>query len=696
MSANSERPPFLAGTRMPRSSRIAELLGVAFVMALLTLFIGDLPELEVVESTVNDDSFSDLLVTTRGELPIDTSIIVLTFGPEFLDEAQRIDRGLLAQGIAYTFAFEPAVVGVDFLIDDVRDDKPENDAMLAGVIGDYHERLIFGLYSIDSLGTAPAPPALFGLRDENLGSVNLREGEDRVIRTFRPDWPGVDGKPMPLLSVRVAEHLDPEAVAHLRSFDADELVIDYAAGIGEHEFRAEGEAGLHVFPSLPLEVVAEALMSETSDDDEAMRELISGRAVLIGYADLRDGQVRSVVDRFYTPLKPEANARPDMHGVAIHANILNTILQRRIVTKVPVGVDLLWGTLIVFFMFLGHEFFIGLRPERKRAIVRYGGWAILLAVALFLPILLFRTTSWKLSVYTPFAGLLLGRFVLATFDRLKRFVRDARRRNRIRSVVAPSAREHFLHPLATSDPNERYLAALHLLQRIFHTSVDRVLRATSEGDLFLSTETVASPTPYRILEDVDTIGADLFPLAVRSDIDRIRKIDESTTAQKALRTARSLVIAVNEIDRQQKVLEEQERARYGDDVELYGEDPYETSQADAVLVAASGADAATFAGSDLLLDELIAIAVGAGNNGTSALLPQPEEVEGDLPFVLQTTCTVHGVEEMFVYLSEQEDANNRDDYHDLVYAGETIRCRPQSHPGLTRFRELSSDATTDP
>ena len=73
------------GFRLPRPLRTAELLGVALIMALMTLFIGDLPELEVVESTVNDDSFSDLVVTTRGELPIDTSIIVVTYDESILD-----------------------------------------------------------------------------------------------------------------------------------------------------------------------------------------------------------------------------------------------------------------------------------------------------------------------------------------------------------------------------------------------------------------------------------------------------------------------------------------------------------------------------------------------------------------------------------------------------------------------------------
>src|SRR5690606_8648668 len=85
-------PPSIKGLRLRLPfRRVAELLCVALVMALLTLFTGDLPQLEVVESTINDDQFTDFVITTRGELPIDTNIVVLTYGPEFLDSFQLVD-----------------------------------------------------------------------------------------------------------------------------------------------------------------------------------------------------------------------------------------------------------------------------------------------------------------------------------------------------------------------------------------------------------------------------------------------------------------------------------------------------------------------------------------------------------------------------------------------------------------------------
>ncbi len=669
--------------RRPHGKRTVELLFVALVMSLLTLFIGDLPELEVVESTVNDDTFSDLVITTQGEIPIDSSILVVTYDGSILDEEQRVHRGLLAEGLAYLLAFDPAVVGVDFMIDDRRADTT-SDQMLAGLIEDYRDRLIFGIYSIDSLRSATPPPPLFNLDTTSLGSVNLMPGDDFVIRTFTPQWPGISGLPIDLLSVKLAERTDPKGVAYLRSFNSESFVIDYAAGIGEHR----GDASRHVFPSIPLTAIANVLFSEETDDDDAMRKMIEGKTVLVGYADIRPGQVTSLVDRFYTPLKEEENGPPDMYGVTIHANILNTILQRRIVTRVPAWVNVLWGTLIVFLMYFWSESLTTVRPEWKRTALRWGGWVLLLTVSLTLPIFLFRASPWMLSVYTPFAGLVLGYLVLGIFDRLKRIVIDVYSRRTIRKRLEPLLVDLLLPLLRINDPAERYIAFLHTLQRLFHTAADRLFIEASAEDFAFRPETVGSPTPSRLREDIAVIGEDQFSERGRQVIAFIEALHRSFLLQRSLRAARSLVIAVNEIDRQTMILKEEERAEGRIDPELADRAELHEENRDTVMTAAGGATSIdAFDGSDKLLAEMIEVIAGADDQ--SLLIADAEE---GTPFIHTATCRLHRDEEAFVYLSEQEDANNQDDFYDLIYAGETIRCRPEDHPGLTAFREMSGGA----
>lgn len=672
------------GLRSISPLRLLEFLLAAFVMALLTLVIGDLPELEVIESTVNDDSFSDLVITTRGELPIDTSIMVVTYGPEILDQEQfvgepRVDRALLAEGLAILLSYEPAVIGVDFMIEGTQESNPEGDQMLSGVISDNRDDLIFGIKSIDSIGMAlPLPSVYEGTR---VGAVNLMPGEDRIIRTFTPTWPGLSGKPVDLLSIEIAEEIDPASVAWLRSFDNDEFVIDYAAGIGEHGLDGDE---VQVFPSIPLSAVVSSIYSEETDDDDALRSLIAGKAVLVGYADLRPGQVRSIVDRHWTPLKPEKNALPDMHGVAIHANILNTILQRRIVTEVPAWANVLWGTLIVFLMYVGFAALTQVRPPQLRTVLRYAGWALLLLLALTLPILLFRSTPYKLSVYTPFAGLVLGRLVLSVYDRVKRLVVDAGHRSAIRRMPVGAAAAELQEVMAQRDPRERYVALLHVVQMYFHMAADRLFAEGAEAEFAFRPETVGSPTPRRLLDDVARISCEAFSRSAQGSISFVERLWQSHRTQRALRAARSLVIAVNEIDRQNTLLDE------GDEIDEHSRSGGQTDvddTRDTVIMAVSRETTAdAFEESDRLLRDFLSIL------GESA--PEQRDTRDSIPypFAVEVRCVVHNRQEHFVYLSEQEDANNRDDFHDLIYAGDTIRCRPESHPGLTEFRRLSRTA----
>ena len=682
--------------------RILELLFVAVVMALLTLITGDLPELEVVESTVNDDSFTDFVITTRGELPVDTNIVVLTYGPDFLNENQLIDRATLAQHLTLLFEMKPALVAVDYLVEETRPDYPDGDEMLAGLIKDHPDDLLIGIFREDSLNRFRTPPSFFGLSKSQLGCVNLMPGEDRTIRTFQRSWTAEDGEKYELLAVKAAQHINPEAAEHFASFDAESFIIDYAGGLGEHQ-AAEGENAVQVFPNFPLNAVLQAAFSDNPEDRAFFEETIAGKAVMVGYADLRQGQVASIVDRFYTPLKPEKNSLPDMHGVAVHANILNTILQRRVVFEVPGWVNVIWGTLIVFLMYYGYESLRTVRPPSKRALLMYPGFLILLAVGLVVPIFLFRYTPWKLSIYTPFAGMLLGPLVLGIYEKLKRISLDANYRRKLRRPTPEGLRTALLSILALTEPNERYVQGLHVLQRFFHTCCDRMFaEAMRRDDIGFSAETVASPTPSRIRQDMSKLDLTKFSQGSQDAAAMIEILVNNPLLRRSLRVARSLVIALNEINRQNAALDEEERLEEEQLEEVVqGADTQEESEyTDTVMAAVGGMveanDYKQFEELYKALEEFVSKGrtILANNDGTFRTIAATAIVEeSTVPFIVQKRCVVHNRDETFVYVSEQEDANNRDDYFDLLYAGDTLRCRPKEHPGLTEFRAEIQDSS---
>lgn len=670
--------------------RALELLFVAVVMALLTLFTGDLPELEVVESTVNDDSFTDFVITTRGELPVDSSIIVLTFGPDFLNENQLVDRGILAQHLALLFEMQPSLVVVDYLIEETRPDYPEGDEMLSLLIKDHPDDLLFGIFREDSLNRFRVPPPLFGLTKDQLGSVNLMPGEDRTIRTFRRSWADTAGTTYEMLAVKAAKHINPDAAEYFASFDAESFIIDYAGGIGEHEAPDEGNA-VQVFPTLPLSALLQAAFSDDPEERAFFEEKIRGKVAMVGYADLRKGQVSSIVDRFYTPLKPEKNSLPDMHGVAIHANILNTILQKRIIFEVPAWVNVLWGTFIVFMMYYGYECLRTVRPAGKRAMIIYSGFAVLLAIGLLVPIILFRYTPWKLSIYTPFAGLLLGPLVFGIYEKIKRIALDANYRRKLKRPMPQGLRAAMLSIVAQTEPNERYVQGLHVLQRLFHAGCDRMFaEAMRREDTGFSAETVASPTPARIRQDLEMIDRSALSPEFRDAAAMIETLAGNPLLRRSLRIARSLVIALNEINRQNAALDEEERMEESVEQNAAQE---ETEYADTVMAAVGGmvetSDYEQFEELYAALEEFVdkVRTMLANPDGTFRTIAADAIVGTQTaPFIVRKRCLVHNREETFVYLSEQEDANNRDDYFDLLYAGDTLRCRPAQHPGLTAFR----------
>lgn len=681
--------------RLP-AGRVAELLCVAVAMALLTLITGDLPQLEVVESTINDDQFTDFVITTRGELPIDTSIVVVTYGPEILDSAQRVDRFLLAQGLTALFEMKPAVVGVDFLIEDERPEAPDGDAMLAGLIADHPDDLIFGIFREDSLDRFRTPPPVFGLSERQLGSINLLPGDDNTVRSFDRAWSTAKGERYEELAVKVAERIDGDAAAHFASFDANTFIIDYAGGIGEHR-AGGGDRAVQIFPNFPLSSIVEAVFSDDPAERRFYEERLAGKAVLAGYADLRSGQVTSVVDRFYTPLKEEKNSVPDMHGVAIHANILNTILQRRIVRAVPAWVNVAWGTLIVFAMYYGYEAIKRIRPAGRRAALKYSGFALLLLIGLIVPIFLFRYTSFKLSIYTPFAGLVLGPLVLGSYEKLKRLALDAAYRRRLKRSMPEGLRESLRSILDRAEPGERYVQSLHVLQRFFHACCDRMFAdAMRTEDFGFSEPTVAHPTPARVRHDLESIEPSRLPQASRDAAALIESIIEDRLLRRSLRLARSLVIALNEINRQNAALDEEERSEEG----LEGSDAEEgRDYTDTVMATLGGmSDANGFRDFEELYRRLEAFALRASvllanGDGSFREIAAPHLIDDrTAPFIVRGRCVAHGCEETFVYLSEQEDANNRDDYFDLLYAGDTMRCRPEEHPGLTEFRREIRDS----
>ncbi len=678
--------------RKLRSRTAVEIYAAGVLASLLAIAAAGLPKIDLLQSAINDDNFTDMVLNTRGELPIDSNIRVLTYDASILDTFDMVDRSTLAMQLAALFELKPRVVGVDFLIETERPEAADGDAMIAALAAD-HPNLLFGVFHEDSLHRFRLPPPRFNIPERQLGCINLLPDDDNTIRDFRPLW-GDDGKKqIESFDVKVARWVDSSAVAYLRSFGSETFIIDYAAGIGE--VQRQGAAGDQIFPVMPLRAVFDAMTSGDTNRVAAMRALLADKAVLVGYGDIRNSQVTSVVDRFYTPFKPEKNTLPDMHGVAIHANIVNTILKRRVLEPMPTWLNVLWSALLAAALLAGRERMERIARPTLRTAAAYSGFAALFLLAALLPVLAFRYTPYKFSIFMPIGALLVAVPTLEGLQKAIDLALDLRRRARLRAGVPDVIRSGMLLILKAWSPQERLARAIHFVQTQF-TTICAVLFAEAEAaeagrGLRYPAATLASPTLSRMLAATRARTGDLSPRA-RAMCELLELLSRSPEIEQALRLARSLHIAANEIRRQSH--ETADDHTQDADVHVGALDADVGGYADLALKTltdrTSGDDEEQFDALYRAVERYARAAAAVLAATPDAHFPGPADQLP--PFIILRPCALHKHEEQFIYVSEQQDANNRDDLFDLVYSGRTLHCHPLDHPGLSQFRVQSAPA----
>lgn len=133
-----------------------------------------------------------------------------------------------------------------------------------------------------------------------------------IVRTFTPSLVGIEDT-FPSFEAQLAQLVQPNT--------CDLFPMD------ESSYIAYAQVKFDTIPAL-------ALLSEDVRMDE-ITEVLNGKVVLLG-------DLETVQDTYRTPLQP------DMPGVVIHAYILNTILQHRLINELPTWVSWLLACLVAF------------------------------------------------------------------------------------------------------------------------------------------------------------------------------------------------------------------------------------------------------------------------------------------------------------------------------------------------------------
>jgi hypothetical protein len=362
-------------------------------------------------------------------------------------------------------------------------------------------------------------------------------------------------------------------------------------------------------------------------------------------------------------------------------------VKHRIIEVVPAWINVVWGVAIILVLLVSRDVVRQFPNTTRRTITGAGIFGLLLLLAVMLPVLAFRYTSYKFSIYTPFAGLLLATPTMEGIDKGRRLLRDLRRRRRLRRQLPPSLRASLLDILRVTSPDERLQRSIHLLQREFHSSCAVLFDEASKRDIIsFDRQSVASPTSGRMVEEIGRMEAiEMAPPPAQQAAKLIGVLLGDPTIGNNLRMSRSLYIAANEIRRQRAELEVEQSGT--EEVVATNTDERAT-YTDLMIQALSEDGSGREEEFNRLYSAIEGYAVKAAEilrtpGGPGDLINPDDDL---FPFAIRRHCQLHGVEELFIYFNEQEDANNRDDFFDIVYCGRTIDCQPAHHPGLTEFR----------
>ena len=239
----------------------------------------------------------------------------------------HLGRDMIAEQILELNNYEPAVIGLPLIFKGRRSE--EADSLLRFAIQNtpnlvMAHNLIYD-EEADEFSGLEESDAYF--HPVQAGFDNLASGDHKTVRSFNPQLT-IDGTSYNSFSVEVMKMYDPTAVDDLLRRGSEEEIIN---------FEGAGESFI---------VLDEYDLFDPSVDKGFLKD----RIVLLGYLGSPLFNTFDIEDKHFTPLNAELAGRsiPDMYGVAVHANILLTMLNRSYISSLPEWVTYLIAFIICY------------------------------------------------------------------------------------------------------------------------------------------------------------------------------------------------------------------------------------------------------------------------------------------------------------------------------------------------------------
>jgi adenylate cyclase len=403
----------LASSRLPRSQRLAVMVGVGFLLVYLVSWSGIVQTLELATY--------DLRLWLRGPRPPPPSIVIVAINDEsfnILDQNIRTwRRANYARLIDAIAAGQPAVIGLDVAWVHAST-EPDDEALArslrqAGnvVLASLIEHQEGAGYEYDRYAAPIAPLAQAA---SGVGLVNLPLDNDGVVRRVAL-WRFHNDAWYPAFGYEVVRVYLGQPV----------VPVDPATGVvklGEHIFRPGDWQNLLInfyggqatFPTVSMYQVFRG---------EVPAETFADKIVLIGFTTSLEQ------DLYVTAFNPPWGSPELVPGVEIHANAITSLLNNNPIRRTPAWLSACLSLAAVALTVLA---FWRLRPVQ--AVIVVGGAALLYLVGAFL--LWARADLWLPAV--PPVGLVALTVAGGLVERVLIEEREKRRiRDRFQSFMAP-------------------------------------------------------------------------------------------------------------------------------------------------------------------------------------------------------------------------------------------------------------------
>ncbi|MEE9408428.1 MAG: CHASE2 domain-containing protein [Polaribacter sp.] len=275
------------------------------VFGLLSLIFFNISVFDFIEDAFDDFSYLDL-VQSKNIFKYDKVISDVV-----LVNIENRDREELALLIDHLANQTPKVIGLDAIFREQKD--AFKDSILSVTIKK-HTNLLVGSYVYPNIFNHQE----FNIKNKGFINFNLKKERKNVIREFLTNKDTLN------------------SFAYTITQKASNNKIEKSKNLRTIKYFGNYEQFLHL-----------------SFDDVLLQEkipFIKDKIVLLGYLGSPFGNVNDIQDKKFTPINKNFTGKtiPDMYGVTIHANIINSLIKNDFIREIPRFIVIILGILFTF------------------------------------------------------------------------------------------------------------------------------------------------------------------------------------------------------------------------------------------------------------------------------------------------------------------------------------------------------------